>query len=122
MSDTGIGIPAEFLPHIFERFRQADASTTREHGGLGLGLAIARQLTEMHGGTIEAASDGPGSGSSFRVRLPLMIVRGPGENEGRVYTRTVRHGPEIVVPDLNGVVVTRGRRRARRARARDGHS
>jgi len=69
--DNGIGITKEFLPHIFERFRQQDASTTRERGGLGLGLGIARQLVEMHGGTIEAASPGPGAGATFRISLPL---------------------------------------------------
>ncbi len=74
VSDTGIGISPEFLPHVFERFRQADAGTTRERGGLGLGLSIARQLTEMHGGTIEASSGGLGQGSTFRVKIPLMIV------------------------------------------------
>ncbi len=74
VSDTGVGIPESFLPHIFERFRQAEGGTTRRHGGLGLGLAIARHLTEMHGGTIEAASDGEGKGSTFRVKLPLLIV------------------------------------------------
>ncbi len=70
--DTGVGITKEFLPHIFERFRQQDSSTTRERGGLGLGLGIARQLVEMHGGTIDAASEGPGTGATFRVALPLM--------------------------------------------------
>src|SRR5581483_3676372 len=58
VADTGIGISREFLPFIFDRFRQADAGTTREHGGLGLGLGIARQLVEMHGGTIQATSGG----------------------------------------------------------------
>jgi PAS domain S-box-containing protein len=71
VTDTGIGIPKEFLPFIFDRFRQADAGTTREHGGLGLGLGIARQLVEMHGGTIHVASAGPGKGATFRVDLPL---------------------------------------------------
>jgi PAS domain S-box-containing protein len=74
VSDTGIGIAPEFLPHVFERFRQADAGMTREKGGLGLGLAIARQLTEMHGGTIDVASQGIGEGATFRVKLPLMSV------------------------------------------------
>ena len=62
VSDTGRGIAPEFLPFVFERFRQADASFSREHGGLGLGLAIAKQLAELHGGTITASSDGLGSG------------------------------------------------------------
>jgi CheY-like chemotaxis protein len=72
VSDTGIGIPPEFLPHVFERFRQADAGIARERGGLGLGLAIARQLIEMHGGTIEASSSGINQGATFRVKIPLM--------------------------------------------------
>jgi signal transduction histidine kinase/ActR/RegA family two-component response regulator len=71
VADTGVGISKEFLPFIFDRFRQADAGTTREHGGLGLGLGIARQLVEMHGGTIHVASAGPGKGATFRVDLPL---------------------------------------------------
>lgn len=70
--DSGIGITPDFLPHVFDRFRQQDASTTRQHGGLGLGLAIARQLVELHGGTIAAASPGSGAGTCFSVRLPLL--------------------------------------------------
>jgi CheY-like chemotaxis protein/anti-sigma regulatory factor (Ser/Thr protein kinase) len=70
VNDTGSGISPEFLPHLFERFRQADASTTRTHGGLGLGLAITRQLVELHGGSIRAESPGVGRGSMFTVRLP----------------------------------------------------
>ena len=68
--DNGEGIPAEFLPHLFERFRQADGSATRVHGGLGIGLAVARHIVEMHGGTISAESEGAGRGASFSVRLP----------------------------------------------------
>jgi signal transduction histidine kinase len=68
--DTGIGIKSEFLPHVFERFRQADSSTTRGYGGIGLGLAIARDLVEMHGGTITVASAGEHQGSTFTVELP----------------------------------------------------
>jgi signal transduction histidine kinase len=71
VSDDGCGIDADFLPHIFERFRQADATTTRRHGGLGLGLAIARHLVELHGGTVRAESAGEGQGSTFVIRLPL---------------------------------------------------
>ncbi|MGE5610394.1 MAG: CHASE domain-containing protein [Bacillota bacterium] len=69
--DSGQGIPAEFLPYVFDRFSQADTSSTRRHGGLGLGLAITRHLVELHGGTIEAYSDGVGKGAMFTVRLPI---------------------------------------------------
>jgi CheY-like chemotaxis protein len=77
VADSGIGIPAEFLPHVFDRFRQADSSTTRRHGGLGLGLSIARQLVEMHGGTIEVWSEGLDMGATFTVRLPLRRSGAP---------------------------------------------
>src|SRR5215216_1751487 len=69
--DTGPGIAAEFLPHVFERFRQADGSTTRTHGGLGLGLAIVRHLVELHGGLIAAENESSGTGAIFTVKLPL---------------------------------------------------
>jgi signal transduction histidine kinase len=69
--DDGRGLSREFLPYVFDRFRQADGTTTREHGGLGLGLSIARHLVELHGGTVKAESDGEGRGSTFTVRLPL---------------------------------------------------
>ncbi|WP_445626415.1 ATP-binding protein [Nostoc sp. DSM 114167] len=72
VSDTGKGISPEFLPYVFEYFRQADGTTTRKFGGLGLGLAIVRHLTELHGGTIQAESLGEGQGAIFRVRLPLI--------------------------------------------------
>src|SRR5262249_62163833 len=71
VSDTGQGIRPDFLPHVFERFRQADATATRAHGGLGLGLAIVRHLVELHGGTVSASSAGEAQGSTFTLRLPL---------------------------------------------------
>ncbi len=71
VADTGVGVKPEFVKHMFERFRQADASTTRRFGGLGLGLSIVRQLTELHAGTVDVESDGPDRGATFTVRLPL---------------------------------------------------
>jgi PAS domain S-box-containing protein len=75
VADNGEGIQPDFLPHIFERFRQQDSSTTRRHTGLGLGLSIARQLVELHGGTISAKSSGPGQGATFTMMLPLPAMR-----------------------------------------------
>ena len=72
VSDTGSGIAPEFLPHVFDRFRQGDSSTTRAHGGLGLGLAIVRDLLELHGGTVQAESKGEGHGTTFTVWMPEM--------------------------------------------------
>ncbi len=74
VSDTGTGIATEFLPHVFERFRQADSSSTRSHGGLGLGLAIVRHLVELHGGTVSAKSAGVGQGATFIVSLPIKAI------------------------------------------------
>ncbi|WP_341528090.1 ATP-binding protein [Nostoc sp. UHCC 0302] len=81
VSDTGKGITPDFLPYVFDYFRQADGATTRNFGGLGLGLAIARHLVELHGGTIEAESLGVGQGATFTIRLPLMSTQSP-ENQG----------------------------------------
>ena len=75
VTDTGEGISPDFLPYIFNRFQQGDGTTTRRHGGLGLGLAIARHLVEMHGGTIEAASEGLDKGAKFTVAFPLVALR-----------------------------------------------
>jgi PAS domain S-box-containing protein len=102
VSDTGIGIAPEFLPHIFERFRQADAGTTRERGGLGLGLAIARQLVEIHGGTIVASSAGRGAGATFTMTLPTSAPSLAAADDGRL-THPLAERP--VIPDLRGTSV-----------------
>ncbi|MBD2314319.1 response regulator [Desertifilum sp. FACHB-1129] len=81
VSDTGKGINPDFLPYVFERFRQADSSITRAHGGLGLGLAIVRNLVELHGGNVRASSLGEGQGATFSVHLPLMAIHPPPESE-----------------------------------------
>src|SRR6185369_9237113 len=73
VTDTGKGITADLLPHVFDRFRQADSSSQRAHGGLGIGLALVKNLVELHGGTVHAASDGVGTGATFTVKLPLML-------------------------------------------------
>ena len=75
VADTGKGIPADFLPHVYERFRQVDGGSARSSVGLGLGLSIVRQLVEMHGGTVSAISEGEGRGASFTVRLPVAVAR-----------------------------------------------
>ncbi len=78
VSDTGKGIAPEFLPHVFDRFRQADSSITRLHGGLGLGLAIVRQLVDIHGGSVSAESPGEGQGATFSFQLPVIIAHNTG--------------------------------------------
>jgi signal transduction histidine kinase len=103
VSDNGAGIPPEFLPYLFERFRQADAGTSRERGGLGLGLAIARHLVEMHGGTIHAASGGPHTGATFTVRLPVMIVHPTAVVERRIHPSGPPSEPTAPIPDLSGI-------------------
>ena len=80
VKDTGRGIDQAFLPHVFERFRQGDASSTRRHGGLGLGLALVRDLVELHGGAVSAESAGEGTGATFTVRLPTMAVTSVGDD------------------------------------------
>jgi CheY-like chemotaxis protein len=97
VSDTGVGIPPEFLPHIFERFRQADSSTTRKYGGLGLGLAIVKHLIELHGGTIEAHSAGHGQGARFVVKLPPIVLQRADD------PLTVAHDAAIQGVDLSGL-------------------
>ena len=109
ISDTGKGMPPDFLPHAFDRFRQEDSSASRQHGGLGLGLAIVKQLVELHGGSVRALSGGENQGSTFIVVLPLTILqaepspdpaqrRHPGESFPVVPSLEVR-------PDLTGVRV-----------------
>jgi signal transduction histidine kinase/ActR/RegA family two-component response regulator len=97
--DTGAGIDTQFVPYVFEPFRQADAASTRAHGGLGIGLTIVRRLTEMHGGTVSAASDGPGLGATFTVTLPVRDTGSgsvsPSETK-RVATLT---GAKVLVVD-----------------------
>jgi CheY-like chemotaxis protein len=75
VTDTGEGIDPEFLPHLFERFSQADGSITRSHGGLGLGLSIVKSLVEMHGGSVRAESPGSGKGATFVIRLPMRVAK-----------------------------------------------
>jgi signal transduction histidine kinase/ActR/RegA family two-component response regulator len=107
VSDTGHGIASDFLPFVFDRFRQGDATFSREHGGLGLGLAIAKQLVELHGGTIDVASDGLGRGATFTVKLPLMIIRGAtSEHRPHEHPGADRRPPSLeIAPRLDGVHV-----------------
>jgi PAS domain S-box-containing protein len=86
VSDTGQGISADFLPYVFDRFRQADQKTSRQHGGMGLGLAIVRHLVELHGGTVRAKSEGEGKGASFAVMLPISPVYQVDSSGGRVHS------------------------------------
>ena len=106
VSDTGIGIAPDFLPFIFDRFRQADSATTREHAGIGLGLAIVRHFVELHGGTIHAASGGRDTGTTFRVRLPLMIVHHEVPEERRIHpTSDGSRRTDSDLPNLGGLSV-----------------
>jgi signal transduction histidine kinase/CheY-like chemotaxis protein len=106
VSDTGQGMASEFLPFVFERFRQADGSFTRRHGGLGLGLAIARHLVEIHGGTITAASPGLGQGSVFSVFLPYAGARlSPRLRYGAAASSDFRPPSQLAVPELRGIRV-----------------
>ncbi|HEX5707767.1 MAG TPA: response regulator [Pyrinomonadaceae bacterium] len=99
VEDTGAGITPEFLPHVFDRFRQADGSTTRQHGGLGLGLAIVRALTDLHGGWVRAESDGLGAGARFTLGLPCAIAEDAREETAGVVTMPKIARPVLVVDD-----------------------
>ncbi|MEO6213446.1 MAG: response regulator, partial [Vicinamibacterales bacterium] len=102
VADTGTGIAPEFLPHVFERFRQQDGASTRSHGGLGLGLSIVRHLAELHGGSVEASSEGEGRGATFCIRLPAAPKR-PGDVE---LLDADRAGPAVdTLPSLAGISV-----------------
>jgi CheY-like chemotaxis protein len=103
IADTGAGIAPTFLPHVFERFRQADSATTRGAGGLGLGLFIARQLVEAQGGSIRVASEGTGQGASFVVTLP--VVEGAGATAPRSAAVATAPEPAEPMPVLSGVRV-----------------
>ncbi|HZN63895.1 MAG TPA: response regulator [Tepidisphaeraceae bacterium] len=95
VTDTGQGIDPKFLPYVFDRFRQADASSTRHHGGLGIGLTIVRHIVELHGGTVEAESRGAGQGSTFRVNLPVspVVLQEPPGGNGKLELSAARLRP-----------------------------
>ncbi|HZB25928.1 MAG TPA: ATP-binding protein, partial [Vicinamibacterales bacterium] len=102
VSDSGVGIDPAFLPHVFERFRQAEAGSRRRYGGLGLGLAIVRHLAELHGGTASAESDGEGRGATFRVRLPLRAAHADADV---IPPQPARASPAAAMTRLDGVRV-----------------
>jgi CheY-like chemotaxis protein len=106
VSDSGVGISKEFLPYVFDRFRQADASTTRIHGGLGLGLSIVHQLVDLHGGTVSVQSEGEGKGATFTISLPFVgVTSNQDEAEGVHPTQS----DEVIsfdgLPSLQGLKV-----------------
>lgn len=105
VSDTGQGVTPEFLPFVFDRFRQADATSTRRHGGLGLGLAIVRHLAEMHGGTVQAASPGEGMGTTFTVKLPIIVMHAERRDTERIHPVSGGQIPLERAPALEGVRV-----------------
>ena len=100
VSDDGVGIPPEFLPHMFDPFTQADGSTRRAYGGLGLGLSIVRQLVEAHGGSVSAHSDGEGLGTTFTVQLPMISLQAT-----QIVRSPVRAAHVAAAPSLEGLSV-----------------
>src|SRR3982751_6253326 len=105
VTDTGVGLTPEFLPFVFDRFRQADQSFTRAHGGLGLGLSIVKQVVEMHGGQVSAASDGAGKGAVFTVRLPLGALETALPDEGLDDDAGMAQAPALNLAGRNILVV-----------------
>jgi PAS domain S-box-containing protein len=105
VADTGEGIAPEFLPHVFDRFRQADSSTTRKYGGLGLGLSIARHLVELHGGAVRATSPGKDQGATFVVSLPLSALHPADDSTRREHPATPTYAQSSAAIDLTGVDV-----------------
>jgi len=106
VADTGIGITPAFLAHAFERFRQADASSARRHGGLGLGLSIVKQLVELHGGTVRVKSLGEGAGTVFTVQLPVTAVQRMPDNGDRLHPHTSKSlSSDFKISDLSGIKV-----------------
>jgi CheY-like chemotaxis protein len=101
VSDTGIGILPSFLPHVFDRFRQADGSLTREHGGLGLGLAIVKDLTELHGGLVSASSEGRNKGARFFLSLPELRAESAEEQPAEDGTLPSLEGIKVFAVDDN---------------------
>lgn len=105
VTDSGVGIHPDFLPHVFERFRQADASTTRQYRGLGLGLSIVKHIVELHGGTVSVNSAGEGQGATFVVQLPVAVLRSSALTSG-VHPRSIQKlSPLPADADLSNIVV-----------------
>jgi signal transduction histidine kinase/CheY-like chemotaxis protein len=105
VSDTGKGIGIEFLPHVFERFSQADSSATKHYSGLGLGLAIVKSLTELHGGSVRVKSGGVDKGTTFIVSLPISVVHMLDKTDNRQHIKPGKHDSSLPNPSLKGVKV-----------------
>jgi CheY-like chemotaxis protein len=106
VADTGMGIKPEFLPYVFDRFRQQDASTTRSFGGLGLGLAIVKHLVELHGGQVHVRSAGEGKGTTFVVHLPLTVIHRGDSDAPRTHPKTPQQvAGDFKHSDLRGIKV-----------------